>query len=641
MFFLNLSAGEFLALLGSLGGIVTALYLLDRAKRKRVVSTLRFWTSALAADDQQRRKRMNQPWSLLLQLLSLTCLLLAIAQLNWGTRETRGRDHVLLVDTSAWSGEELAGGALLGRERQAAQSYLSSVRPSDRILVVGVDALSTPVTAFTSNRAQLLSGLTSLKSGFSALDIGQALSFAKQAQSWSGGDQGEIVYIGPERVDAGRPLSSLPANLRVIPTPANGENAGIRAIAVRRSEEEAGSWKASITLRNDGNAPRNLQLQTQFAGTKFATRTYSLKPRTELKAEYEFVTNTAGLLTAEITPHDGLPADDRATLQLPANRALKVIAYTRRKELLKPLLESDHRWRVEYLEPARYQTRPAADLVILDSFSPAAAPVTPSLWISPPKQNSPLVVKSVVADAAITGWRSGLLAAAGLHAREDRIPSAEVFETRQTDVAFANLAAGPTIVLRPRSNSSEKLAVIGFDPLAEQLRFTLTTPLVFANLLGWLSPEAFRTLDISADRVGAASVILDADEDPKTVQVADVKGFAVPFTLRERNLQVFVSQPDIIRIVSENRERVLSLTLPDVVRDQWKPEKVTTGLPYRWNFISTATDLWKLLACLGGLGLAAEWFLFGGGRVRKASKQVYSGSRKTSTVQVKEELVSQ
>src|SRR3954451_5516658 len=104
MFFLNLSAGEFFALLGALGGLVTALYLLDRTKRKKIVSTLHFWTFAAAAQDQQPRKRMNQPWSLLLQRLSLALLLLAIAQLQWGTRAARAPDHVELHRTGARSG---------------------------------------------------------------------------------------------------------------------------------------------------------------------------------------------------------------------------------------------------------------------------------------------------------------------------------------------------------------------------------------------------------------------------------------------------------------------------------------------------------------------------------------------------------
>src|SRR4051812_26484290 len=239
MFFLNLSAGEFFALLGTLGGLVTALYLFDRTKRKRVVSTLRFWTSTGAAEDQPRRKKVNQPWSLVLQLLSLLCLLLAIAQLNWGTREFRSRDHVVLVDTSAWAGAGEPGGKMIDRERQAARTYLAGLRPGDRVLLVAADALSTPVTAFTSDRARFRSGLASLKEGFSSLNVAGALSYARQAQDSSGGPAGEIVYIGPARADLENAAVTLPANLRVIKLASEIQNSGIRSIAVRRSEEDA------------------------------------------------------------------------------------------------------------------------------------------------------------------------------------------------------------------------------------------------------------------------------------------------------------------------------------------------------------------------------------------------------------------
>src|SRR5450432_3246842 len=46
MYFLNLSFLQFAAVFGSISAISVALYLLDRSRRKQVVSTLRFWVSA-------------------------------------------------------------------------------------------------------------------------------------------------------------------------------------------------------------------------------------------------------------------------------------------------------------------------------------------------------------------------------------------------------------------------------------------------------------------------------------------------------------------------------------------------------------------------------------------------------------------
>ncbi len=75
MFFLNLSLPEFLAILGSLSGVVVALYLLDRMRKHHTVATLRFFAAAEKPPVLKHRRKLQQPWSLLLQLISLLLLL--------------------------------------------------------------------------------------------------------------------------------------------------------------------------------------------------------------------------------------------------------------------------------------------------------------------------------------------------------------------------------------------------------------------------------------------------------------------------------------------------------------------------------------------------------------------------------------
>ncbi|SPE25003.1 exported hypothetical protein [Candidatus Sulfopaludibacter sp. SbA3] len=66
MYLLNLTLFQFLAVMGSLGALSVALYLLDRSRRRQVVSTLRFWVAAEQPAVAARRRHINQPWSLLL-----------------------------------------------------------------------------------------------------------------------------------------------------------------------------------------------------------------------------------------------------------------------------------------------------------------------------------------------------------------------------------------------------------------------------------------------------------------------------------------------------------------------------------------------------------------------------------------------
>src|ERR1035437_553364 len=113
MYFLNLSFLQFLAVFGAVSAISVALYLLDRSRRKLVVSTLRFWIAAEQPAVAARRRRVQQPWSLVLQL--------AIGQLRLGTPAQAGRDHVIVLDTSAWMAGRSANGTLMDAARDRAR----------------------------------------------------------------------------------------------------------------------------------------------------------------------------------------------------------------------------------------------------------------------------------------------------------------------------------------------------------------------------------------------------------------------------------------------------------------------------------------------------------------------------------------
>ena len=640
MFFLNLTAAEFIALFGILGGFITAIYLLDRTKRKKIVSTLRFWAPAFTAEEQRSRKRVREPWSLVLQLLSLLLLLLAIAQLQWGTRARSGRDHVLLLDTSSLTAQKDSHGTVLDLEKTTAARYAKALPAGDRIMLVRVDGLATPVSSFTSDRNQILNAIAQSTAEFSALNIEQALSFARQAQSWSGGRQGEIVYIGPGWISGKESTLTTVPDLRTILVPSDGENCGIRRIGVKRNESDANSWQAIATLKNYGSKTHTVRLLMQFAGTRFAPRTITLHPREETAAEYNFVTSTAGKLIAAIEPHDMFTGDDRAVLELPRNGLLRLAVFTTRPDALKPLLEANHQISARFFRPEEYAAKPAADVMLLDRMAAPHPPLIASLWIDPPKEGSPSPVKSIVNDAVIKAWQSSTSLGTGLRAREARIPAVKVFQTFEGDIAVGSISEGPAVIARPSSASRPSMALIGFDPLTGPLRFEVTTPLLFANLLRWLSPEAFRTIDIAAGQAGLATVTLDPDEDATRIRVTDESGFEVPFTVRERNLELFASRPSIVRIASENRERVLSLTLPDVAEFQWTPSARAVGLPPRAKLLPAAIDLWQWLAVLGGLGLLVEWILYGRNRLKTRQVVPASGRRPAADAAPQRELVS-
>lgn len=634
MFFLNLTAGEFLALFAGLGGVITALYLLNRAKRKKVVSTLRFWTTARTAEEKQTRRRMRDPWSLILQLASLLLLLLAIAQLQWGKRERAQRDHVILLDTSAWSAATEGSTRVIDREKNLASSYIATLPPRDRVMIVLADALATPATPFTADRVQLGQALHSAAPGWSALNIDQALAYAQQAQNWSGGQMGEIVYAGPKQINAEEISTRSVRNLRVLNVSLERENAGIVRMAVKRSEDATGEWQASITIRNYGKQRRPVRLNTRFGSTVFAPRVLTLPPQQETAAEYVFVTNSAGDFVAQLDPPDALASDNSGALALPRNALLRIAVYTSRPETLRPLLEANQRVSATFYSPSQYQARPPADMMLLDEVSPPQTPAIASLWIKPPREHSPLPIKTVAENAVIATWNSTTPLGSGLHAKDLPLGAADVFQTFEGDEPVGSVKEGAVVVARAATSGHAKFAVIGFDPFEGELKFHVTTPLLFANLFYWLAPQELRTPELTAERVGDATLTLDANERADQLHVTTTAGDAVPFTIRDQTLQLFTARPSIVRIASYDRERVLSLTLPDVADDEWKPPiDSVAGLPGRSNWTSASVTMWQWLAVLGALGLVAEWMLFGSRRIvrrkARASKPGAAARRET------------
>src|SRR3954452_14899050 len=133
MYLLNLSLLQFLAVFGTISAVSVALYLLDRSRRKQVVSTLRFWVSAEQPAVAAKRRHINQPWSLILQLVSMALLILAIAQLRLGSRAQPGRELVIIVESSAGMAAVPGNRALTARARNRARRYLRALPARDRV----------------------------------------------------------------------------------------------------------------------------------------------------------------------------------------------------------------------------------------------------------------------------------------------------------------------------------------------------------------------------------------------------------------------------------------------------------------------------------------------------------------------------
>lgn len=614
MFFFNLTFAQFATLLGTVSAVVVALYLLDRSRRKQTVATLRFWVAAEQPTVVARRKRIQQPLSLLLQLISICLLLLAIAQLRLGSQGATPFDHVLILETSAWMGARSAtrGQTLMEEARARARAYLRSVPAGDRVMLVRADALATPATGFESNRQKVEEAIANSEPGSTAINLEQALEFARQIQALSAKRPGEIVFAGsgrvPESETAALTAMSIP-NLRILPINDTPENCGLRRIGLRRSAADPAVWEIFVSVRNYGLKPRTVNLGLQFGGAPAGSRSLTLAPGTEQEALFEHRTRAAGLLEARLLTRDAFPADDRAVVELPEDKALAVVVYSSEPELLRPMLEANPRVHAVFRSPAEYSAKPDAALMILDRFRPPAPPAVDSIWIEPPAGGSPIPIRKTVSHVKLTRWHTENQLGEGLRSKDLVIDSGLVLEAAPDDIRIAEVDAGPVIVARP---GKPKVVVIGFHPARSAMRYELTTPLLFANTLRWIAPDIFRRRELIGSSVGTVTATLDPEVKASQIRVVQEDGGALPFTLRNRTLQFFAGAPGIVRVTAADRELVYSLVLPEVSDAAWEPPAgVKRGVPGARESTGGAIDLWQALACLGALGLLLDWVYYG------------------------------
>jgi hypothetical protein len=595
------------------------------------VATLRFWTAGKLPEELKHKRRIHQPWSLLLEVVSMLLLLLAIAGPRIGDLGT-ARDHVLLLDTSAWMGARARQGILLDQAKNAALVYINSLPQLDRVMLVRADALATPVTQFESNKNAVADAIRRSRPSTSALNLEQALEFAQQAQKLQSQKAGEIVFVGAGRIPKQETEVAVPANLRVISIPSNGENVGLRKLGVRRaiSATTAGgdAWEAFVELRNDGLKPREITLLLQFAGTAAGSKTMTLAAGSETQATFLFHAKAAGLLEARVTSTNGrgdaFPQDDTAVIEVPIGKTLHVAVYSPEPDLLKPLLAGNAQVEATFEVPAKYDPQAHADIVVFDRFAPKDAPKNvASVWIEPPA-GSPFSIRTNATGVKLERWHQETALGAGLYTKDVDLAAAEIFNLAPGDQAVAETAQGPVVLERP---GAVKMAALGFDPVRSAMKYDLATPLLMANILRWLTPEIFHRSDVQAGTVGTVNVALENGVNPASIKVLGEDQRPLPFTIEGNSLRFFSGAPGNVRVITGDRETVYSLTLPDVGDVAWRPPaNAARGVRRGLTAATAPPNPWPWLALAGGLGLLADWLLYGRSRIVRLAPRTASPS---------------
>ncbi len=630
---LNLTLGQLLAIFLPLAGMLVALYFYDRSRRRVVVSTLRFWPKRPAPPVTRRHKKLQQPLSLLLQLLAMLLLLLAIADLRFGISGGVRRHHVLVLDSSSVMGR--GNGGWMETARRRALAYLRAIPAGDRVLLIRAEGLPTPASAFTEDRTELREAIEATRAGWTALDLDAALELARtslelalDAPDEAALDDlegaGEIVYVGPGRLADEQGVSGVPRP-RIIDTGAPADDAAIRRFSARRAQDDASRWEIRAELWNESGAPRAIQAAFFFEGRRLGDRQVDAPANGPAELEFRIRTEQAGTLEARLEIDDDHAANDRAVLELPAAVRRPVRVYTDRRDGFAALLRSTPRLDPRFDARSQASGAVSADsLRILDRAVGRTSTVQPGVYFAPAASASPVAVGGVVRGARITAWNTVHPLGAGLREADVELRQTLVFEPKPDDVVIASVEQGPVAVAR--SSGGERFVVVGFDPLDPALANRLTTPLLFANIVRWFAPEVFRVTELRAVSPGSAEV----DVSPalrEQVEVEPLDGRSPAWVWSEGRVRLFSRAPSVNLIKTPFDQVRLSMSFPETAVARWQPPaEALRGVPPAVSGLSPAgARLWPWLSLLALAILAYDWTVYGRG-----SQTSFSTVRETS-----------
>jgi hypothetical protein len=607
MEFLNLSLFQLLAAAGGLGAFVVALYFLDRRRRRVVVSSLRFWHEAKIERHPLPQRRIQQPWSLLLQILALLALLTALADIRWTSNNLRSLDHVLILDSSAWMQARVDGQNLMDQAKRNAVRYVRSLPPGDRVLLVMTDANPVPATTFEEDIAVLEAAIVAATPGNTALQLGEALRFARQILEGRQ-DAGDIVFIGSRWIAEEEipPVALELTNLRVIPVDVEWRNVYFESITLQPRERDAGGWTAFVSVGNRGPAAE-VPVQISFGGAPVAATTVQVAPNTITTVPVTFRTGAAGWVDLKLDIADMVRSDNFARVEVPRSSGVPVQVCTSNPARFTALFRAHPGWVPTYESSSPCPVAENIEVVVLDGRMPAAPLTRPALWIEPPA-GAPFSTREANVARTPLSWNPNSPVSDGLQAKDLQIGSNRALQLQDGDEVIAD-AEGAAVAIA-RSGNPPQIAW-SFQPLASDMRFEVATPLLFANTFRWLAENTALPGELSVGSAGSVLLAgLDLADDEAPV-VLDARGNSVPVSKATDGWRFFAGTGGVYQVRQGHRERIVSLTLPQPPKAFWEPtsEQMMTAIPAA-SGIEPPTRWWIWLAVFGLLCLVADALLF-------------------------------
>lgn len=519
---------ELLKLFAIFGGAMALLYVLRLRRRRVQVPFSPLWSRVVVERQASSLFRtLKRIGSLLVQLAIIALVVLAlgdpkVSSFAGCTHEEPEppppRHTLVIIDASASMATVEDGRTRLSAAREEAHRLVTRLagHPSQRVMIVQLDAMTRPLTLWTSEQ-QVLHRAIDAVAADGARDtptaIDDALRLADDALR--GRDGGEVILISDLAFDPIAEERVAALNLSAIPVGRVTDNIGIEAFNVRPYPDDSVTYVAWYAVRNETERVVSATLfvyanpdgrsEDDFfdAAHLIHSEPLELAPSSTVSdriAELKFSGSrvAARLVVDSDDPlRDAFDRDDVAFAVVPERRTLKVQLVTEGNLFLDAALALRENVALTTRRPSDYSGPEGFDVTVVDRAAVDLSKPGNYFVINPPASET-FDIKGAVEQPEVARVDTDHPLARFVSFADINVLETPVYATTKTDEVVVSAKGGApllfTRVIRASGDSdvdrTRRFVVLSFDLRQSLLPMNYAFPLLVVNAVSWFWEDA-------------------------------------------------------------------------------------------------------------------------------------------------------
>ena len=596
--------------------LIVLFYIL-RAQYERIpVPSTWLWRNVVR--DTEGRPTWRPPIrNVLLLIQILIALLGAFALMRPATLGEAAKSHILIVDASlSMQSIDITPNRFEEAKRQAAD-IVRSWQDGDSFALIRMGS-SVEVVERATTRAQLVQAIGTLSPGVTGSDVRNALQVAGAIAREQTGFRSDVVILSDGAFGELPPLEAGIADLRVQTIGSSSDNQAIVQIRVRRIADGSNRQEGFARIANYG--PTNVEVPVRALADSVPVDTRRLRVAGRGTSELIVPLNAnVKHFEVSIDRADMLALDNYAQVVVP-NEDIELTLVSGSATFFERALTALPGVKKTVIRPQQYKRELGGAITVFDGYLPRtrdALPPAGMLIVNPPISSGGIMEVAELRQPQQViriNPRSPLLEAVDLSGvflpkalRVVGFPgTSPVVESKDAGLVWEGIDEG------------RKVVVFGFDPRQPEIGQRLAFPLLLANAVGWLGPNAG-----SSTLSAGQTINLQPLREARDVLVRDPNGksYVFPVTESSRGRAIPFAQTDLIgryAVVQRGEKGPLSqgwFTVnggeedhSDIRPRTYAPQSAAGIMNSTLNAVNM--ELWPFLVAIGLALLALEWLVY-------------------------------